>query len=295
MIYMINLNFLNSFIDLCETLSFSKTARRLNTVQPVVSRQIRELETSLGYPLFIRTKKQVRLTDEGIQFRHTVGTLYSQLLASIESVSTEPVLQKILIKIGCTIEAGENLLYPIIKNILQENSSFQIQLSLTSTSEIVKKMADGEIDIGIVTRDPNLKGIISSDFYRERPVLIGSTQFYGTLQKLNEIKVVTYRENDLFTSEFIERNFSKGLRKKMQIAFTVNSHRIMIDFVKNHHAFAVIPATSAKELASSKSVKIYLEDKRGYTLKLLHRASLKQDTRKSKFLDLFLCSISRGV
>lgn len=279
-----NLNFLSSFVDLCETLSFSKTAQRLNTVQPVISRHIKELESTLGYQLFIRTRKQVRLTEEGREFKNKVVPIYINLLASLNDANKKDVTRKTIVRIGCTIEAGENVLYPILKPHLDENSSYQIQISLLGTAEIFKKMADGDLDIGIVTRTPIHMGMTTLDFIKERPLLIGPPQEKLSFQNLEVIPLVTYREQDHFANEFLERNFPKNIRKKVVPVFSINSHRLMIDFVRNNTAFAVIPESSAKDALSSKQIKIYAEDKRSFILKLVYKNSLKQDFKKSAFI-----------
>ncbi|WP_084731689.1 LysR substrate-binding domain-containing protein [Microvirga vignae] len=48
-------------------LSFTEAARELNVTQPAVSRQIRDLEKSLGFPLFIRRHRSLDLTPKGRQ------------------------------------------------------------------------------------------------------------------------------------------------------------------------------------------------------------------------------------
>ncbi len=59
---------IETFIKLTENLSFSKTAKYFNTSQPVISRQIKELEEILGVELFRRTKRSVKITEEGRGF-----------------------------------------------------------------------------------------------------------------------------------------------------------------------------------------------------------------------------------
>lgn len=54
-----------SFLLLSEELNFSQTARRLYITQQALSAQISSLESDLGFPLFIRTTKSVRLTEAG--------------------------------------------------------------------------------------------------------------------------------------------------------------------------------------------------------------------------------------
>jgi DNA-binding transcriptional LysR family regulator len=56
------------FLAICEDMSFTKAAKRLNMAQPPLSRQIQDLEEELGTPLFIRQARGVQLTDAGLHF-----------------------------------------------------------------------------------------------------------------------------------------------------------------------------------------------------------------------------------
>ncbi len=56
---------LRSFETAGRHLSFSRAAEELYVSQAAISRQIRELETFLGRPLFLRLHRRVELTDAG--------------------------------------------------------------------------------------------------------------------------------------------------------------------------------------------------------------------------------------
>ena len=53
------------FLEVAETLSFSKTAEKFYTTQPTISRQIKMLEDEWGILLFKRNRREVHLTEEG--------------------------------------------------------------------------------------------------------------------------------------------------------------------------------------------------------------------------------------
>ena len=59
------LKHLRYFKVLAEELNFRKAAARLNISQPPLSQQIKELEESLGIPLFHRLKQGNELTEAG--------------------------------------------------------------------------------------------------------------------------------------------------------------------------------------------------------------------------------------
>lgn len=59
---------LRYFCAAAQTLQFRKAASRLSVSPQVVTRVIAELEAALGEPLFVRSTRQVRLTDFGTRF-----------------------------------------------------------------------------------------------------------------------------------------------------------------------------------------------------------------------------------
>lgn len=63
-----DINQLQYFISVAQTLNFSEAARRNNITQPSISHHIGELEKQLGTTLFLRSRKGVVMTDAGREF-----------------------------------------------------------------------------------------------------------------------------------------------------------------------------------------------------------------------------------
>ena len=59
---------IQTFLDLSETRSFNRTADRMSITQSTVSGRIRTLEKSLGQRLFLRSRSGTELTTEGLRF-----------------------------------------------------------------------------------------------------------------------------------------------------------------------------------------------------------------------------------
>jgi DNA-binding transcriptional LysR family regulator len=62
---MFNPQLLQSFVAVCDSMSFTRAAERVSLSQSTVSQQVRRLEEMLGKPLFERNPHQVQLTEEG--------------------------------------------------------------------------------------------------------------------------------------------------------------------------------------------------------------------------------------
>jgi DNA-binding transcriptional LysR family regulator len=65
---MVELRHLRYFIAVAEELNFSRAAQRMHMAQPPLSAAIRQLERDLGCDLFVRTTREVKLTDAGRAF-----------------------------------------------------------------------------------------------------------------------------------------------------------------------------------------------------------------------------------
>jgi DNA-binding transcriptional LysR family regulator len=63
------LRHLRTFVVVAETLNISAAARQLRVTQPALSRHIRDLEHTVGHPLFIRHSSGLRLTPTGATLR----------------------------------------------------------------------------------------------------------------------------------------------------------------------------------------------------------------------------------
>lgn len=81
---------ISCFLSLAETLSFTETANRLYMTQQGVSKIIASLEEELGTPLFVRSRKNVSLTEAGrlyLEFFSRMSEEFNQLRDSIAKKS----------------------------------------------------------------------------------------------------------------------------------------------------------------------------------------------------------------
>lgn len=62
------LRHLRYFIAVAEEENVSRAALKVHVSQPALSRQVRDLEDELGFPLLERSAKSVRLTEAGRVF-----------------------------------------------------------------------------------------------------------------------------------------------------------------------------------------------------------------------------------
>lgn len=83
---MINEAAIRCFLTLCETLSFTETAKRLFMTQQAVSKYIVKLEEDLGFKLFIRTHHYVMMTKAGENYYELFRRFRNDFLDTAENI-----------------------------------------------------------------------------------------------------------------------------------------------------------------------------------------------------------------
>lgn len=73
---------LQYFVSLCDTLSFTQTAKEFFVSQSAITIQISALEKELGTRLFQRTKRKVELTGAGVVLREEATAILNRLKAA---------------------------------------------------------------------------------------------------------------------------------------------------------------------------------------------------------------------
>ena len=79
-------HFFEYFLELSETLSYTKAAEKLYKSESVLSRQISKLENNLGIKLFDRNKKKVSLTPAGKAYLNGLKSISKNYIALVEEL-----------------------------------------------------------------------------------------------------------------------------------------------------------------------------------------------------------------
>lgn len=75
---------MNYILEVSRTLNFNQAARNLFISQPSLSYQIKTIEEEIGFQIFERNGKKIRLTPAGHQFCRQLGSIRSEIKSAIE-------------------------------------------------------------------------------------------------------------------------------------------------------------------------------------------------------------------
>ncbi|USK30827.1 LysR family transcriptional regulator [Bacillus sp. CMF21] len=245
--------------------NFSKAAKKLFITQPSVSHSIKQLEDRLGIQLFVRTSKGVTLTNEG----ETLFGYINQAFGLIENAEKKILELKNLesghVTIGGSDSTCKHYLLPYIQAFQNMYPEIQIKLQHGSTPQILDKLTNGLIDIGIVHLPIDQSQIKLTDF-----LSIGSTFVVGkkykdlakktlSLEEMLNYPIISFSETSS-SRKFLNQLFqTKGLNIKPDIE--VGSVELLIECAKIGMGIAFVTKELVlKELSEEELFEVHLNE-----------------------------------
>jgi DNA-binding transcriptional LysR family regulator len=159
---------LAAFCAVVELHSFSHAAERLGVTQPAVSMQIRALEERFGQRLLDRSGRRVEPTEAGQRLYRGAQRLIAleeQLQSEVASVEEGELRGRL--EIGSSTGPGDRVL-PLL---LCESPAVSVSLSVFDTQTVVERVAERELELGVVGAARKHRGVVFEPFFRDDVVL----------------------------------------------------------------------------------------------------------------------------
>ena len=144
------------FLTVADLGSFTQAATALYIAQPALSRQIAQLESELGFALFAREARGVRLTAAGQLFHERVAPIEQQLAAAAEESGRLARGEGGVLRLLHSSSIPVAALMPSLQSFTTAAPGARIDLDRMSSEAQISEVANGKADIGIV-RLPLLK------------------------------------------------------------------------------------------------------------------------------------------
>ncbi len=187
--------------------TFDRAAGKLNLTQSTITKRIQELEASMGFSVFNRSKRQAILTPQGEQFvrlsRETVASF-----EKLTSFNTDIVNISTRIRLGVTEISSLTWLPKFLETSLATDSNIQFELSIGMSRNLHSSLEDGELDIIVVPEMPFQTNARVKQVAGIEITLIGKPGLVPTAEKIEISK--------LQKLEFITQGKSSGYSKNIR-------------------------------------------------------------------------------
>jgi len=144
------LRHLRYFVAVAEVENASLAAQRLRVSQPLLSRQIRQLEEELGVDLFERSPKSLRLTKAGKVFEREARQILEQADRAANRARAAAAVCSGELRIGYAPSLTVKILPQSLRTFERAHPSVKMRLYDLSTAEMLKRLKAKALDVALV-------------------------------------------------------------------------------------------------------------------------------------------------
>lgn len=193
---------IETYLDLMETRSFNRTAERLNLTQSTISHRIKALETALTRRLFTRNKGGTVPTSAGLRFLDHARALQRQWHEAARAVESAGTYEHAM-RVGVQQDVAERLAGPWLAAIRADLPATSIYMEVDYSGQMNRDLASGDLDLAILYTPHHLP-----DLHYER---IGEMT-YVLVSTLSALAA------DLRVETYIYANYSPAFDRAQRLA-----------------------------------------------------------------------------
>lgn len=180
------------FLVLAEELHFWKTAEKLFTSQSTLSRQIQSLEDELGFKLFERDKRNVKLTAAGLFLKNNWTQMIDDFDRSISQAQKIDEGSSGRVAIAYPGSIAFRFLPELMKILHEKMPDLKIELTEPTDENHIKLLLDYSIDLSY-SRDSIMHPNIASEKLQSEPIcLVVPENHWVTEENFTDIRDVQH-------------------------------------------------------------------------------------------------------
>ena len=169
-----DLNLLRSLVAVAEAGAITEAANRLGLTQPALTRRIQQLEAEFGAELLSRSRKGAELTELGRMVEHEARVLIDRYDSLKNRVASHREVEGGTVRIGGGATVVSFLLPDAIARFQREFPNIHFHVKEASSTEIASDVADGRLELGLVTQPVRTTGLEIHPLLDDRIVLIAA-------------------------------------------------------------------------------------------------------------------------
>ena len=150
------LRHLRYFVAVGEEQHYGRAARRLRVAQPALSRQIQDLEEELGFKLFHRLSRGVKLSEAGKLFLEDARRILQEVSDAAGRAGAVASGRSGTLRVGFTENASWRGVVPeSFRRFRELQPGAELQLRPAASWELLEAIRSGRMDAGFVNFMPN--------------------------------------------------------------------------------------------------------------------------------------------
>ncbi|WP_334126305.1 LysR family transcriptional regulator [Empedobacter brevis] len=288
---------LKVFDTVARRLNFTKAANELNITQPVVTKQIKEIELNLNIKLFERNGTKIKLTQAGeilVKYTEEIFSIYQKMEFEIGQLQEK---QKGHLRLGASTTIAQYVLPPILAEFRKRFPEIQLNLVIHNSEKIEDLLTNNKIDVGLIEAQIKNRTFHYFPFMKDEIVLVARQNH--PLSTRNHLKT-----HDLLQIPFVLRESGSGTLETIDLA--LKTKNIKLNELKTEIRLGSTESIKSYLLHSDAlaflSVQSILQELKSHTLTIIDVKNMDipryfnfiiQEGEQSKLVSLFIDFCSR--
>lgn len=268
-----NLEYYRVFYEVATTGSVSDAAKELGVSKPAVSQQLRLLEKSLGYRLFDRRGRGVRLRREGAMLYDYVQRAFGDIEKGEQQLKLMKVLDGDEVRIGASDMALRSFLQPYLTKYHESHEEIRVRVMREPKPGSLKLLQNGEADFDVVSAPLSVhpSQVDLQPVKEVRDVFIAGKRYAYlrgqtiSLRKLKELPLICMEENS--SSRLALDTFLRAHYIVTKPEFELRTGDDILDFTERGFGVGFVAEDFAREAIREGSV---------FEITFNHRMPLRQ-------------------
>lgn len=247
------LRHLRYFIAVAEGENVSRAALKLHVSQPALSRQVHDLEREIGFGLFERGAKSLRLTEAGRVFLSEARAVIERAEEAVRNARAVAEGIRGEIHVGYAPSLTLQILPKALRAFQARLPNVRVALHDLSTEEMLSLLREGVLHVALVARPMTgmLRGLHFEELARYPMCVaippshpLGRKRTVTQEQALREPLIAYNRRDYPEYHKQLERIFA-GVGRKPSIAEEYDGVTSLVAAVEAGHGFALVPGCLA--------------------------------------------------
>jgi len=246
----VELRQLEYFLAIAEDLHFTKAARRMHVAQSGLSASIRALEVELGAPLFLRTTRQVELTQAGRALLPEARRALASISSAKDAVAAVQGLLRGTLSVGSLQCLHVVHLPAVLARFHELHPGVEIRMRQSGNADLVEEVRAGRLDLAFVTRQPKIADDLRVSTLAGEPLVLACAPESPFADRESVAPA------ELAGQSFVDFNPGWGTRDQVDrtlaeagvdrhVAVEVNDVHSLLDFVAFGLGVALVPQSFA--------------------------------------------------
>jgi DNA-binding transcriptional LysR family regulator len=243
-------------------LSFTKAAEELHLTQPAVSMQIKQIEESIGLPLFEQMGKKVFLTQAGQELFNYSRTIQQQLDEAETVIENLKGVKRG--KLTVAVASTANYFAPqILAAFSDRYEGITFSLDVTNRAGLLQHLENNDTDVVIMGKPPANVEVEAFEFMDNPLVVIAPTDH--PLARQHNIPIAT-----LLQETFILREQGSGTRFAIERFFAEQNASV----------------TATMDMSSNEAIKQAVQAGLGLGILSIHTLEMELTLKRLTILDV---------